>query len=55
MLDAQMIKGPANLRQTQPVDLATSFGRVKIMAAAIGVKAHRQAMGAEHLGQPLEA
>lgn len=54
MLDAQMIERPADLRRTQPVNLAAGFRCMKIMAAPILIEAQRQAMSANCFGQRAE-
>ena len=55
MLDAKLRQGASHLGRTRAVDLAAGLRREKVVAAAIGVEAEGQAMGAEHLGQPPEA
>ena len=44
MLDAQLRERPPDLGRMTPIDLAASFGGVKVMRPAIGVEAHRQAV-----------
>ena len=51
MLDAQMRQRAPDLRRLATIHLAARFGRVKVMAAAIGIQAQRQAVLAEHLQQ----
>ena len=53
MLDPELLEGPADLRQMVPVDLARLRG-VEVMAAAVGVEAHRQAVRRENLFQRLK-
>ena len=49
MLDAQLRERPPDLGRMTPIDLAASFGGVKVMRPAIGVEAHRQAVLRENL------
>ena len=51
MLDAELLKRPADLRRLRAADLAARCRRVKIMRAPIRIKAQRQAMRAKHLGR----
>ena len=43
-----------DLRRLAAIHLAAGFGRVKVMTAAIGIQAQRQAIPTEHLQQRLE-
>jgi hypothetical protein len=54
MLDPQMRQRAPDLRRLAAIHLAASFGRVKVMTAAIGIQAQRQAIPAEHFQQRLE-
>jgi hypothetical protein len=49
MLDPELLERPANLGQAIAIDLAAGLGGEKVMAAAVGVEAHRQAVLRENL------
>jgi hypothetical protein len=51
VLDTQMCRRASNLGRLAAIHLAASFGRVKVLTAAIRVQAQRQAVSAEHLQQ----
>ena len=45
VLHPELLKRPPHLRRMAAVDLAAGFGRVKVVRPAVGVEAHRQALG----------
>ncbi len=45
VLDPQLLERPADLGRMAAVDLAAGFGGVKVVRPAVGVEAHRQAVG----------
>src|SRR5271170_4533431 len=51
MLNPELLERPPHLGRMAAIDLAAGFGGVKVMRAAVGVEAHRQAVLAEHLLQ----
>jgi hypothetical protein len=51
MLDAQVCQRAPDLGRLTAIHLAANFNCVKVMTSAIGIKAQRQAMPAEHLRQ----
>jgi hypothetical protein len=53
--DAELLERPADLGQLGLGNLAASFRGDEIMAAAVGVELHEQAVALDHLDQPAEA
>jgi hypothetical protein len=51
MLDPQMRQRAPDLRRLAAIHLAAGFSRVKVMTAAIGIKAQRQAATPEYFQQ----
>ena len=55
MLDPELLERATDLGEAIAVDLAAGLGGEKVMPAAVGIEAHRQAMLAEHLLQRPES
>jgi hypothetical protein len=53
--DAELLQGPADLGQLGVGDFAASFRGEEIVAAAVGVEFHEQAVPFHHLDQPTKA
>jgi hypothetical protein len=53
--DAELLERPADLGQLGLRDLAAGLGGDEVVAAAVGVELHEQAVALDHLDQPAKA